>query len=158
MTEIQRILDQMLRAHEGDAWHGPSLREALDGVTAVEAAARPVPGAHSIREIVQHLAAWEDTLLRRLAGEPLREPAEGDWPRAATAGEDEWQALLGRLDERARRLRDAVSALDDAGLDEPPYPGTATRYATLHGAVQHTAYHAGQIALLRRAVRAGSAA
>lgn len=158
MTEIQRILDQMRRAREGEAWHGPSLREALDGVTAAEAAARPVPGAHSIREIVQHLAAWEDTLLRRLAGEPLRAPAEGDWPRAAAAGEEEWQALLRRLEERARRLRDAVAALDDAGLDEPPYRGTATRYATLHGAVQHTLYHAGQIVLLRKAARAGSPA
>ncbi|HEU0078862.1 MAG TPA: DinB family protein [Longimicrobiaceae bacterium] len=158
MTEIERILDQMRRAYEGEAWHGPSLREALDGVTAAEAAARPVPGAHSIREIVQHLAAWEDTLLRRLAGEPVREPAEGDWPRAAAESEDEWQALLRRLDERARRLRDAVVALDDAGLDEPPYSGTATRYATLHGAVQHAAYHAGQIVLLRKAARVGSAA
>lgn len=158
MTGIQRILDQMRRAYEGEAWHGPSLREALDGVTAAEAAARPVPGAHSIREIVQHLAAWEDTLRRRLAGEPLREPAEGDWPEAPAESEDEWRALLRRLDERSRRLREAVAALDDAQLDEAPYEGTATRYATLHGAVQHALYHAGQIVLLRKAVRAGSAA
>ncbi|HEV2734360.1 MAG TPA: DinB family protein [Longimicrobiaceae bacterium] len=158
MTEIERILDQMRRAYEGEAWHGPSLREALDGVTAAEAAARPVPGAHSIREIVQHLAAWEDTLRRRLAGEPLREPAEGDWPGAEAASEDEWRDLLHRLDERSRRLRDAVAALDDDGLDRAPYPGTSTRYVTLHGAIQHALYHAGQIVLLRKAARAGSAA
>ena len=34
MTEIERILDQLKRAYEGDAWHGPSVREALAGVTA----------------------------------------------------------------------------------------------------------------------------
>lgn len=158
MTEIQRILDQMRRAYEGEAWHGPSLREALDGVTAAEAAARPVPGAHSIREIVAHLAAWEDTLRRRLGGEPMREPEEGDWPEGEAMSEAEWRALLRRLDERGRRLRDAVARLDDAGLDEPPYPGTSTRYVTLHGAIQHTLYHAGQIVLLRKAARAGSAA
>lgn len=158
MTEIERIVDQMRRAYEGEAWHGPSLREALAGVTAAEAAARPVPGAHSIREIVQHLVAWEDTLRRRLAGEPLREPAEGDWPGAPEESEDGWRALLRRLDERSRRLREAVAALDDAQLDEPPYPGTATRYVTLHGAVQHALYHAGQVVLLRKAVRAGGAA
>lgn len=158
MTEIERIVDQMRRAYQGEAWHGPSLREALAGVTAAEAAARPVPGAHSIREIVQHLVAWEDTLRRRLAGEPLREPAEGDWPGAAVQSEDEWRDLLLRLDERSRRLREAVAALDDAQLDEAPYRGTSTRYVTLHGAVQHALYHAGQIVLLRKAVRAGSAA
>ena len=158
MTEIQRILDQMRRAYEGEAWHGPSLREALAGVTAAEAAARPIPGAHSIREIVRHLAAWEDTLRRRLAGEPLREPAEGDWPRTTEESEDEWRALLRRLDERSRRLREAVAALDDAQLDRAPYEGTATRYVTLHGTVQHALYHAGQIVLLRKAARAGSPA
>lgn len=154
MTEIERILDQMRRAHEGGAWHGPSLREALDGVTAAQAAARPVPGAHSIREIVLHLAAWEDTLRRRLGGEPLAEPPEGDWPEGDGDGEAAWAALRGRLDDRSRRLREAVAALDDAGLDEPPYEGTYTRYATLHGAVQHLLYHAGQVVLLRKALAA----
>ena len=157
MTETARIIDQLRRAHEGEAWHGPSLREALDGVTAAEAAARPVPGAHSIREIVAHLAAWEDTLRRRLAGEPLREPEERDWPDG-DGSDEEWQGLLRRLDERHRRLRDAVARLDDAGLDEAPYRGASTRYVTLHGAIQHTLYHAGQIVLLKKAARAGRAA
>ncbi|HEX2187657.1 MAG TPA: DinB family protein [Longimicrobiaceae bacterium] len=152
MTETARIVDQLRRAHDGPAWHGPSLREALDGVTAEQAAARPVPGAHTIREIVLHLAAWEDALRRRLEGERTDEPAEGDWPAAAGEGEAGWAELLGTLGERQRRLRDAAARLDDAQLDAAPYEGTFTRYVTLHGEVQHTLYHAGQIVLLRKAL------
>jgi len=50
MTEIERILDQLKRAYEGNAWHGPSVREALNGVTPEQAAAHPLSGAHSIWE------------------------------------------------------------------------------------------------------------
>ena len=45
MTEIERILDQLKRAYEGNAWHGPSVREALAGVTASQAHARPLAPA-----------------------------------------------------------------------------------------------------------------
>lgn len=155
MTEIDRILDQMRRAYAGEAWHGPSLREALDGVTAADAAARPVPGAHTIREIVLHLAAWEDTIRRRLEGEPLPDPEEGDWPAPAEGGEEEWAALRRALEVRQRRLLETVARLDDGGLDAPPYEGTVSRHALLHGAIQHTLYHAGQIVLLKKAARAG---
>ena len=69
MTEIERILDQLKRAYEGDAWHGPSVREALAGVTAQQAHARPLTNAHSIWELVHHIAVWENVGRRRLEGD-----------------------------------------------------------------------------------------
>ena len=66
MSEIDRILDQLKRAYEGDAWHGPSVKEALAGVTAEQAQARPLRNAHSIWELAQHIAVWEDAGRRRL--------------------------------------------------------------------------------------------
>ncbi|MEO8434232.1 MAG: hypothetical protein ABI596_05010 [Pyrinomonadaceae bacterium] len=59
MTETERILDQLERVYEGEAWHSPSVRETLEGVSAEKAAARTVPGAHSI---------WELAILKRAAG------------------------------------------------------------------------------------------
>jgi hypothetical protein len=49
-------------------------------------------------------------------------------------------------------LREAVLRLDDALLDEPILPNMSTRYASLHGAIQHTLYHAGQLAVVRKAL------
>ena len=60
MKEIERILDQLKRAYEGDAWHGPSVKEVLAGVTAEQAHARPPGNAHTIYELVPHIAVWED--------------------------------------------------------------------------------------------------
>ena len=64
MKELERIKDQFQRAFNGQAWHGPSLLSLLAGVTAEQAAAHPVPGAHSIWELTLHIAAWESEIGR----------------------------------------------------------------------------------------------
>src|SRR5260370_3027867 len=67
-SEASRISDQLRRAFGGDAWHGDSVFEILMGVTAAQAAARPINNAHSIWELVLHIAAWERAVLRLVAG------------------------------------------------------------------------------------------
>lgn len=152
MREAERIADQFRRAHEGEAWHGPSLRELLQDVTAEQASARPVAGAHSIRELVLHVAAWERVARRRLEGEAAQiYNTPEDWP-AEDPSEDGWRAALKRLREENAKLRAAVLRLDDAKLDEPIFEGMSSVYVTLHGVVQHTLYHAGQIAVVRKAL------
>ena len=81
MTEVARIQKQLRRAWEGPAWHGPALNEILTGVRWQTAAARPIPGAHTIWEIVLHLTVWMSVPARRLkdAEVPTPPPAE-DWP------------------------------------------------------------------------------
>lgn len=61
MREMQRIADQLRRAIDGGAWHGPSLSEALDGVKATQAAVRQIPSADSIWELTLHVAALPGT-------------------------------------------------------------------------------------------------
>jgi len=153
MREVERIADQLKRAHEGGAWHGPSVRELLAGVTAEQAEARPAVGAHSIRELVEHMEAWERAILRRLGGDPARiYKTEEDWPPARVEGEEAWREAQQKLADTGEALREAVLRLDDAQLDEPILADMSSRYVSLHGAVQHTLYHAGQIALVKRAL------
>ncbi len=71
MTESVRLADQLRRAFEGNAWHGDSLLELLAGVDAKTAAAKPIKDAHSIWELVLHIAAWDDAVRRRTAGEAV---------------------------------------------------------------------------------------
>src|SRR2546425_7694088 len=94
VSETRRIADQLERAFEGEAWHGPSLREVLAQVTAPRAAARPIPSAHTIGEIAAHVAAWEDAVRRRLEGELVELSEAQDWPRIDDTGEAAWKALL----------------------------------------------------------------
>lgn len=149
-TEGARIAGQLARAYEGGAWHGPAVREVLVGVTAESAAAHPIPGAHSIWEIVLHIGVWEDVVRRRLEGERVEPTAAEDWPAVTETSAAAWSAALARLERGNQALRDTVARLDDRTLDQPPAGSKTPRYVLAHGAVQHDLYHAGQIALLKK--------
>jgi uncharacterized damage-inducible protein DinB len=151
MNECQRIADQFRRAMEGDAWHGPALRELLQGVSPEMAAGRPMRGVRSIWEIVLHIAAWTEAVCRRLHGDPARLMPEEDWPAITAPTEQAWKAALDRLALAQQALVDELASLSTARLDEPIMPGMSSVYVTLHGVVQHHLYHAGQIALLKKA-------
>ena len=150
MSETRRIADQLRRAFEGEAWHGPAVKEALAGVTARQAAARPIPEDHTIWEVTAHIAVWEDVVRRRLAGEKVELLDTQDWPPANQGGDHAWQALLERLEAGNRALRDAILAFDESRLDQKPGVSSVTAYVLMHGAIHHDLYHAGQISLLRK--------
>jgi uncharacterized damage-inducible protein DinB len=153
MIEIPRILDQLDRAFEGDAWHGPSLRELLKNVTAQRANSKPSPGIHSIWEIVLHIIAEQDVTRRRLVGETVVDlPPELDWPPIPDTRETAWQQTIDRLVESKKKLRQSISQISDDRLEEI-VPGKGySAYVLLHGVIQHNIYHAGQIAILKRLV------
>jgi uncharacterized damage-inducible protein DinB len=156
--EIAHILDEIRRSHRGDPWHGPGVARVLRGVTAEAAAARPIAGAHSIWELVNHLAAWRGEVARRAASGEFGQPPEGDWPPAGS-GEAAWRAARARLAAAERKLARALAAFPPGRLgrvvggerDAPLGTGVTFR-VMLHGVAQHDAYHAGQMSLLKRAL------
>lgn len=163
MSEVERIVDQLARAYDGDAWCGSSLRDALKDVDAARAAARPVASAHSIWEIVSHVAAWMGAVRERIEGGDVRLPAEGDWQAVTETSEAAWQDALDHLDARHRELLRAVERLTDEDLDaqvaterDPALGSGVSAYVMLHGTAQHSLYHAGQIMLLKRGASASS--
>ncbi|MBL8138646.1 MAG: DinB family protein [Acidobacteria bacterium] len=161
MSHVEEIADLVERVMEGDPWHGSSVVTLLDGVPARAAAAHAVPGAHSIWELVLHMTGWAREVRARLEGEPAGEPAGGDWPPVRDTSATAWAAAVAALVESHRALAAAVRAGDERVLTAPvvdrrdPAAGTGlSRVLTLHGLVHHTAYHAGQIALVKRAIEA----
>ncbi len=154
MTEIERILDQLKRAFEGNAWHGPSVREVLAGVTAEQAVARPLPGGHTIWELTHHIAVWEGAGRRRLEGDRAQIDISSpeDWPPANDASEEAWEKSKAALDRGHQALVEAVARVPESRLDEPILEGLSSVYVTLHGVIQHDLYHAGQIAILKKAL------
>jgi uncharacterized damage-inducible protein DinB len=154
MTEIERMLDQLNRAYEAKAWHGPSVKEVLDGVTAEQAHARPLANGHSIYELVRHIAVWEDVGRRRLEGDPAEVAISSpeDWPPPDDTSEPAWEQAKAALDRGHEALVEAIKRVPETRLDEPILSGKSSVYVTLHGVIQHDLYHAGQIAILKRAV------
>jgi uncharacterized damage-inducible protein DinB len=152
-TEAARIADQLRRAFGGEAWHGDSLFEILEGVTAGRAALRPIASAHTIWELVLHIAAWDGAALRRMGGVAASLSDAENVPAVRDASETAWRTALAEVRRVHEELVAAVAALPDSRLDEmvPGKEGAHyTFYYMLHGVVQHELYHAGQIAILRK--------
>jgi uncharacterized damage-inducible protein DinB len=150
-SEPARIADQLRRAFEGSAWHGPALLELLEDVDAATAAAHPVPNVHSIWELVLHIAAWDGAGSRRLEGHKCQLKGDKNFPPAPTPTEAEWRKAVALAKRTHDSLVSTVASLSDKRLHEIVPGKQYDFYHMLHGIAQHELYHAGQIALLKKA-------
>jgi len=155
--EADRLIDQFKRAHDGDPWHGSPVKAILKGVTAEQAARTPANGAHSIWALVLHMTGWRNEVAQRAKGKPAGEPAAGDYPEVGDPTPARWKAALAALDASHANLVEVVRGMSDEHLLKPtndprsrPLGTGVSYYELLHGIVQHDAYHAGQIAILKK--------
>ena len=152
-AESARIANQLERAFSGKAWHGPSLRILLRGISAEQAAKRPVINAHSIWELVLHITAWDRVVCERIqGGKTTQLPKELNFPTVSDTSEKAWKKTLKELEKQHKALLAAMRAFPDKKLHNNLTGGDYTFYITMHGAVQHDLYHAGQIAILKKLV------
>ena len=150
-SEAKRIADQLRRAFEGSAWHGPALLELLADVNAVTAAAKPLANVHSIWELVLHIEAWDGAGLRRLAGDKYQPTGLANFPMPPKPTEAAWRKAVAAAKRTHDALVKTVAALSDERLRDRVPGKRYDFYHMLHGIAQHELYHAGQIALLKKA-------
>jgi|SRR5580658_8908785 uncharacterized damage-inducible protein DinB len=150
-NEPARIADQLRRAFDGKAWHGPSLLELLEDIGAVTAAAKPLPNVHSIWELVLHIAVWDAAALRRLAGEKCQPSGTANFPPMPKPTEAAWRKAISETKRTHDRLVKTVAALPESRLRDRCPGKRYDFYHLLHGVAQHELYHAGQIAILNKA-------
>lgn len=153
MSETARLADQIRRAFEGEAWHGDSLLELLKGVNAATAAAKPIKNAHSIWELMLHIAAWDDVVRQRTGGKAVMPTDEQNFPPVKDTSEAAWRKVLEDTKRTHNELVKAVAAFPGSRLQEQ-VPGKTQDYYNFFymfsGIAQHELYHAGQIALLKK--------
>jgi uncharacterized damage-inducible protein DinB len=151
ISEPARIADQLRRTFDGNAWHGPSLLELLEDMDAGMAAARPISNAHSIWELVLHIAAWDGAALVRLAGKKCQPTGDENFPPVADASDARWRGAVADVKRTHDKLVRTVAALPEARLRDRVPGKRYDFYHMLHGIAQHELYHAGQIAILKKA-------
>ena len=155
MNAIERVVDQLNWTFRGPSWHGPTLMELLRDVNEEEAAQVALPNTHSIWELVHHCAAWKRAVCQRLDGEKADLQGEADWPPVADPNNRAWRDALAELDAAHAALEARVRRMAETELNNLAPDQKVTLYRTIHGVMEHDAYHAGQISLLKRAIRGG---
>jgi uncharacterized damage-inducible protein DinB len=145
MNQTQRIADSYRAVTLKHAWYAPSLAEVLAQVPSELATKPPTPGAHSISALLQHLLLWNERVRNTSATHPLPPwLAEQDWVEPPIP----WNELVARWSKSRDQLEEKVRNFPIEDLPKQ-VPGRTYPYETLfEGIVQHTIYHAGQIAMV----------
>jgi uncharacterized damage-inducible protein DinB len=151
VSEAARIADQLRRAFEGGAWHGPALLELLADVDAATASAHPLRDAHSIWELVLHVAAWDDAVNRRIVvGKAVQLKDAENFPPVKDKSRVAWRKAVAHVKKTHATLIKTVAHLPDRRLRERVPGKKYDIYFMLHGVALHELYHAGQIAILKK--------
>ena len=137
------------------AWHGaPTAIGLLRGVKEETALWRPHSGAANVREIALHIAFWENSVANRLTDGAVRlgfKQRKTSWAvQDDTVSEAQWREEIRLIKDAHAYLVKAVEAFNPRALDKPL--GTkSTRPAIefIHGAGEHSLYHAAQIKMLK---------
>jgi len=153
MTQTQKIADSYRAATLKDAWYGPSLAELLAQTSPQLATTPPVPGAHSISEMLQHLLLWNERVRNTADATPLPPwQAEKEWAEPHIP----WNELVARWNQSRDLLEEHLRNFPPEDLQRQ-VPGRSYPYETmLDGIVQHTIWHAGQIAMISSMLRSQS--
>ena len=151
------LVDELQKAYNGDAWHGNNTVTLLLNADPSKVFTHPIPGAHSIAELVLHLTAWTEEVVERLNGAKAKEPIRGDWPTPVEQSISEWELIINDFKKANEKLVTIVSDFSPEAwaaevIDERnPALGTGVDYSQLlNGLIQHHAYHSGQMALLSK--------
>ena len=150
-SETAGIADQLRRAFDGSAWHGPAMLELLEDVDAGMAAARPIADVHSIWELVMHVEVWDEVAMVRLGGKKCQPTGTDNFPLVPKVTGAAWRKAVAEAKRTHDTLVKTVAALPDARLRERVQGKRYDFYHMLHGIAQHELYHAGQIAILKKA-------
>jgi uncharacterized damage-inducible protein DinB len=153
MSQTQCIADSYRAATIKDAWYGPSLADLLSQISPELATKPPVPGAHSISALLQHLLLWNERVRNTSDTTPLPPwQAEKEWAEPPIP----WTELVSRWNQSRDLLEQKIHDFPVQDLPKQ-VPGRTYPYQKLlEGIVQHTIWHAGQIAMLLSMLRSRS--
>ena len=153
MRQTQKIADSYRAATVKAAWYGPSLAELLAQISPELATTPPVPGSHSISELLQHLLLWNERIRNTSDTNPL--PAwqpEKEWAEPPIP----WNELVSRWTQSRELLEEKIRNFPVADLAKQ-VPGRNYSYETMfQGIVEPAIYHSGQIAMALSMLRARS--
>lgn len=146
-TEVQRLINVLAHTFEKNAWHGPAVLEALEGVTATQATHR-IGTTHSILELVTHMTAWRNFVCEKLEGNADYDVSdEMNFPKGKN-----WKEALEELKKSQKRLLKALEQTPVERLEEV-VPGRPFKFhIMLHGIIHHDLYHTGQIVLIKKGI------
>lgn len=150
--EVQSLIKRLESTNSGEPWFGRSVLALLAEVDSKKAAVHRGGSSHSMLDVLWHMNTWSAFTLDRIKQEKkfdLKKAEELDW-RKIDPKVDTWKKALTEYQKLHKEIIAALNSRDDDFLLElVEFRKYNFRYL-INGFIEHTIYHAGQIALLNK--------
>ncbi len=146
--EIQRIIAQVNKMYN-DNWAGVDVHLLFNEIDNATANKKTRAFKNTIHQIAQHILATERVVINRLQGIPYELSVEEDWIPMKELKKIDWSDTISQIKQSKKKLIQQIKSIDDVDLNKPIIKGYSSIYETLHGHIQHTYYHLGQIVVIK---------
>lgn len=154
MNLTAQIAKHFREVHFGGNWTCSNLKDNMADVTWQEAIT-PVQNLNTIAALVYHVNYYVSAVLKVLQGAQLDAKDEYSFNHPPIGSEEDWEALKNKALTDAEKFADLIEQLPEQRLweyfEEEKY---GIYYRNIHGIIEHTHYHLGQITLIKKMLRA----
>lgn len=152
MLSVQ-IARQIRELHFGENWTDVSLKALVEDLNWKEANIK-VYNFNTIASLVFHINYYINAVLKVLQNKPLDARDKYSFDLPPVNSKKDWDLLLAKTWEEAEDFAKLIEKLSDQELwsimlDEK----YGTYYRNFQGIIEHSHYHMGQIALIKKIIR-----
>ncbi len=152
MSIPQQIAKHVREIHFGGNWTTSNLKEHLKDVTWQQATTK-VYSFNTIATLVFHIHYYIDVVLKVLNGEKLNASDKYSFNVPPINNQEDWELLLEKVWKDAERFALLIEQIPESKLSETFIDEKyGNYYRNLHGIIEHTHYHLGQIVLIKKII------
>jgi uncharacterized damage-inducible protein DinB len=145
-----QIAKHFREVHFGGNWTSSNLKDALTSVSWQQATAK-IDSLNTIAALVYHINYYVSAVLKVLQGEPLTASDKFSFDLPPIQTDEDWKHLLDKLWTDAESFAGLIEQMPDSKLEETFVDEKyGTYYRNLHGIIEHTHYHLGQIVVIKK--------
>jgi hypothetical protein len=153
MNIPQQIAKQLRDVFFGKNWTCSTIKEHIENVT-IEQATKQVYGLNSIFTLLHHLAYYLPAQINVLEGKALIASDAESFTLPIIENETAWQNYIEQIFMNVEKLAVLIENMPDEKLHENFVDEKyGNYYRNLTGMIEHTHYHLGQIAILKKIVQ-----
>lgn len=136
----------------GGNWTSVNLHNTLEDMN-WQQAVKQLKGCNSIATLVYHIHYYVKVVKEVLEGKPFNASDKYSFDLPPINSQADWEALLQRVWADARDFAAGIEQLPDEQMNsiflDEKY---GTWYRNIHGIIEHSHYHLGQITLLKKMI------
>ena len=145
-----QIAKHFREVHFGGNWTSVNLKNTLADVTWQQAVTQ-VYSLNTIATLVYHTNYYVSAVSKVLQGEPLDAKDKFSFEHPPIQSQGDWQNLVDKTFSDAENFATLIEQLPESKLGEVFVDEKyGTYYRNLHGIIEHTHYHLGQIVLIKK--------